>query len=86
MAPILVTATGVTPQILDNPSLKDLLTKLRALTIIQEDADISAVESTIKEIVEIVEPWKDRWLFEEQVRVGGRSNAFLVSISREILF
>jgi hypothetical protein len=82
MAPILVTDTGVTPQILDDPSLRDLLTKLRALKIIPEDADFSNAESTIKEIVEIVEPWKDRWLFEEQVRLGGYSysNAFLVNV------
>ena len=61
MAPILATSTGVTPQVLDDPDLIQLLSSLNALALV--DSEVS-----LKELSDLLEPWKSEWLFEEQVR------------------
>lgn len=61
MAPILATSTGVTPQVLDDPDLIQLLSSLKVLALV--DSEVS-----LKELADLLEPWKSEWLFEEQVR------------------
>jgi hypothetical protein len=61
MAPILATATGVTPQVLDDPDLIQLLGSLKALALVKD-------EFSLKKLADLLEPRKSEWLFEEQVR------------------
>lgn len=83
MAPILATATGVTPQKLDDPQLRGLLDSLRSLKVLQQNDDASTAEISLKELNELLAPWKSEWLFEEQV-----SAVFNLTIlcGRETLF
>jgi len=62
MAPIVATGTGITPQDLDDPDLQQLLTSLKELpgTV----SDLTGLEK----LAVLLEPWKEEWLFEEQVR------------------
>ena len=64
MAPILATSTGVTPQVLDDSDLIELLKSLMALTLVESEDHLNG-------ITELLEPWKDEWLFEEMVRGYG---------------
>ena len=68
MAPILATATGYTPQSLDDPSLRDLLKSLRALSK-------DNMEETLPTLVELLTPWSKGSRFEEQVR----SSTFVIA-------
>jgi hypothetical protein len=61
MAPILATATGFTPQVLDDPALVDLLSKLKSLSL-------DNTEDTLPMVVELLRPWTARGHFQEQVR------------------
>ena len=61
MAPIVATGSGVQPQILDDPALRQLLTSLKELP------DKIENESSLEELTALLEPWKEEWLFEEQV-------------------
>ena len=61
MAPILTTATGFEPQVLDDPSLQELLDKLKALSL-------DNIEETLPKLVALVTPWTQAGIFEEQVR------------------
>lgn len=85
MAPILATSTGVTPQVLCDPDLIQLLISLKALALVESEAGL-------KELADLLEPWKGEWLFEETVRIvqrfwcflcsSGIFRAFLVSFTR----
>jgi len=62
MPPIVATGSGVTPQILDDPALRQLLADLEALP------DTVDSIQTLEALVQRIEPWTKEWLFEEQVR------------------
>lgn len=62
MAPIVATGSGVPPQILDDLALRLLLENLKELP--GETENMSALE----DLTVLLDPWKDEWLFEEQVR------------------
>ena len=76
MAPILSTAVGVTPQIIDDPRLIDLLEKLNEFepkNLIDRKHPQSADEVIalldITKLVAVIEPYQS-WIFEEQVCCG----------------
>lgn len=74
MAPILSTAVGVTPQIIDDPRLQKLLVKLNEYEPkglyqtknYQSSEEVIAPHDHIEELVAVLEPYQ-KWIFEEQV-------------------
>lgn len=72
MAPILSTAVGVTPQIIDDPRLQKLIEKLNEFKPQQHDeiqlkkSDGLPAPLDIATLVALVEPHQT-WAFEEQV-------------------
>lgn len=70
MAPILATATGVTSQVLDDPDLIQLLSRLKGFERVES-------EEGLKELAYLLEPWKDDWRFEETVRLVRRRADFV---------
>lgn len=93
MAPITAVATGIAPQVLEHPRLRQLHEALSALTIPPEenirkttaaeaandDANNvapSSMTTTIRQLVEILEPYAAQWPFSEQVRVVIRFDEF----------
>lgn len=74
MAPILSTAVGVTPQIIDDPRLQKLIEKLNEFEpkklfdrIQSKKSGEHTAPLDIAAIVALIEPHKS-WKFEEQVR------------------
>ena len=74
MAPILSTAVGVTPQIIDDPKLCLLIQSLnefqpdRPLRPIQPDTPEEVLAPfNIADLIAVIEPYQT-WKFEEQVR------------------
>jgi len=76
MAPILATAVGVSPQIIDDPRLRRLLAKLNAFEIKGLYQQVSYASSdhvkvpldNMDELVTLLEPHQT-WIFEEQVSI-----------------
>lgn len=79
MAPITATATGVSPQILDDPALNKLLDALNKLdlgTLLQLDNNNNNKQqqssmptdkpAVFTELYQLLDPWRV-WVFEEQV-------------------
>ncbi len=62
MAPILATATGFTPQIFDDPDLRELIVNLEALST-------DKIEVELPKLISLLAPWTTTTerLFEEQV-------------------
>ena len=60
MAPILATATGFAPQILDDPELRELNVNLKALSV-------DNIEQVLPSLISLLTPWTKDRLFEEQV-------------------
>lgn len=76
MAPILATATGITPQILDNPELEELIVSLKALSI-------EKIGDELPKLIQLLEPWTtDTRVFEEQV--CSRENFLVITVCRAI--
>jgi hypothetical protein len=63
MAPILTSATGITPQVLENPHLVELLNGLKALSFVDS-------EDTLRLLTDLLEPHTEEWLYEETVRLS----------------
>ena len=80
MAPILSTAVGVTPQIIDDPRLQKLLRKLNEYEPkglyqpqnYQSSEEVIAPLDDIEDLVAVLEPYQ-KWMFEEQVRMNDRT-------------
>lgn len=74
MAPILSTAVGITPQIIDDPRLQQLLKDLNEFqpknVVYQNNKPQSAGDVVapldITKLVSTLEPYQ-KWIFEEQV-------------------
>jgi hypothetical protein len=70
MAPITATAIGVSPQVLDDPALKKLLSALNQLdlgTLLDSNRSLpEAKPAVLDELCTLLEPWRE-WVFEEQV-------------------
>lgn len=71
MAPILSTAIGVTPQIVDDPKLAYLIETLNGFQTLAErkpadDLDNVDTPVDVDKLVKILEPY-ETWPFEEQV-------------------
>jgi hypothetical protein len=62
MAPIATNSTGMMPQVLDDPKLIDLLSKLSSLDLVENEASLN-------QLTDLLEPNKSKWLFEETVRL-----------------
>lgn len=62
MAPIVATGSGIVPQTLEDPELRHLLDILHQLPL-----SISEI-SNVERLSLLLDPWKEEWLFEEQVR------------------
>ena len=60
MAPILTSATGFPPPVLDNPGLRKLVDDLK-------DLSVDKIEKDVSKLTELLEPWTDEHVFEEQV-------------------
>jgi hypothetical protein len=74
MAPSHATATGVTPQVLDDPRLVKLLADLSALTTTsfsEKSNGNSNSDAALDHLVTLLGPWQN-WVFEEQVRYTPR--------------
>jgi hypothetical protein len=77
MAPILSTAIGVTPQIIDDPRLRQLLNRLDEFEPNKVSASSTKPQSAeeviapldITKLVSLLEPYQT-WIFEEQVRLA----------------
>ena len=84
MAPIFATATGVTPQVLEDASLKQLLQELKSLSLQTTLTPTTAAGTRnrapellekerppvdIQNLCRILQPWQDGLRFEEQVRL-----------------
>ena len=63
MAPILATATGIMPQFLDDPSLRELMDALKTLSV-------DNIEDDFPKLAQLLEPWTCEKVFEEQVRAA----------------
>jgi hypothetical protein len=63
MAPILTSATGITPQVLENPHLFELLNGLKALAFVDS-------EDTLRLLTDLLESHTEEWLYEETVRLS----------------
>ena len=74
MAPIVATGSGVPPQILDDLALRLLLENLKELP--GETENMSALE----DLTVLLDPWKDEWLFEEQVRCFDCHELFVLRV------
>jgi hypothetical protein len=63
MAPIYTSATGISPQVLDDPNLARLLQDLKTLPLV---ANVETLES----LTELLEPHclSGEWLYDETVR------------------
>ena len=61
MAPIVATGSGIPPQVLDDPALRELLAHLNELP-----GEVNSI-SGLEELTVLLDPWKEEWLFEEQV-------------------
>jgi len=76
MAPILSTAVGVTPQIIDDPNLKLLLKKVNEFEpsdLLDRKKNPQSAEEVnapldVASLVAVIEPHQS-WTFEEQVRL-----------------
>ena len=89
MAPILATAVGITPQIIDDPRLQQLLGKLNEFLpqpnnryYYESSADVRPPLDgrTVEELVAVLEPHQ-AWIFEEQVRlIEGCFHCHLLSV------
>jgi hypothetical protein len=70
MAPITSTAVGVSPQVLDDPALKTLLSALNQLdldTLLDLTQPLPKTKPAVfDELSTLLEPWPE-WVFEEQV-------------------
>ena len=74
MAPILATAVGVTPQIIDDPRLQKLIKKLNKLDpqqayyekIQSQKSDEVTEPFDIAALIYLIKP-HEKWMFEEQV-------------------
>ena len=63
MAPIVASGSGIPPQVLDDPALRELLSHLNELP------DEVKTLADLEELTVLLDPWKEEWLFEEQVRL-----------------
>jgi hypothetical protein len=88
MAPILTTTSGVTPQVLDDTDLIELLKSLHELPIVSLNEVCSHdVPLDIEKLCVVLHPWHTEWAFEEQVCAwllpfvvyGSRFNSFSVN-------
>lgn len=74
MAPISATTAGVTPQVIDDQDLCNLMVSLNGLTPVKDSAEASSADQSvpleIQELCSTIEPFHKEWLFEEQVRFG----------------
>ena len=61
MAPVKATAVGITPQIIDDPELKELLQRLNSFS---SNHDVTMEADVLVSLLEQYEKWR----FEEQVR------------------
>lgn len=68
MAPILVTTSGISVQVLDDPELIDLLKSLHDIPVISTTELCSReVPHDIEKLCNVLHPWYREWRFEEQV-------------------
>jgi hypothetical protein len=74
MAPITSTAVGVSPQVLDDPALKTLLSALNQLDLdtlhlLDLTRPLPKTKPAVfDQLSTLLEPWPE-WVFEEQVRI-----------------
>lgn len=85
MAPILATTTGVTPQVMDDSDLVDLIRSLNGLKLIEKHSSLGTddqlVPLEIEQLCNILEPWHKEWLFEEQVSNMLSQTTLIVDVS-----